>query len=177
MKLIIHRTRVERKVKVPGIAGCRLRVAGQDRQSAIPDQSVTKCGGKVRPSACSIPATCWSKWTWTSRLACGEPRRASPDSLAPVSSTPLSDEEVQHIVYKVADSREKPKLVKFEKNESVRIEGPFASFAALSTSERRPQTKSWSIWRSPQLSRVQPGGKIPCGELHRSFDDEECRLR
>ena len=36
--------------------------------------------------------------------------------------TPLSDEEVQHIVYKVADSREKPKLkVKFEKNETVRI--------------------------------------------------------
>ncbi len=32
--------------------------------------------------------------------------------------TPLSDEEVQHIVYKVADSKEKPKLkVKFEKNE------------------------------------------------------------
>ena len=44
--------------------------------------------------------------------------------------TPLSAEEVQHIVYKVEDSREKPKLkVKFEKNESVRItEGPFASF-------------------------------------------------
>src|SRR6202167_5792938 len=44
--------------------------------------------------------------------------------------TPLSDEEVQHIVYKVADSREKPKLkVKFEKNESVRITaGPFATF-------------------------------------------------
>jgi len=34
--------------------------------------------------------------------------------------TPLSDEEVQHIVYKVADSREKPKLkVKFEKNRTV----------------------------------------------------------
>src|ERR1700746_1233144 len=34
--------------------------------------------------------------------------------------TPLSDEEVNHIVYKVADSREKPKLtVKFEKNEWV----------------------------------------------------------
>ena len=33
--------------------------------------------------------------------------------------TPLSEEEVQHIVYKVADSREKPKLkVKFEKNEN-----------------------------------------------------------
>ena len=40
--------------------------------------------------------------------------------------TPLSDEEVNHIVYKVADSREKPKLkVKFEKGETVRIgEGP-----------------------------------------------------
>jgi transcriptional antiterminator NusG len=47
--------------------------------------------------------------------------------------TPLSDEEVQHIVYKVADSREKPKLkVKFEKGETVRIgEGPFATFTGL----------------------------------------------
>jgi len=45
--------------------------------------------------------------------------------------TPLSEEEVQQIVYRVADSKEKPKLkVKFEKNEKVRItEGPFASFA------------------------------------------------
>lgn len=44
--------------------------------------------------------------------------------------TPLSEDEVQQIVYKVADSKEKPKLkVKFGKNESVRItEGPFASF-------------------------------------------------
>ena len=44
--------------------------------------------------------------------------------------TPLSEEEVQQIVYRVQDSKEKPKLkVKFEKNESVRItEGPFASF-------------------------------------------------
>jgi len=47
--------------------------------------------------------------------------------------TPLSEEEVQHIVYRVADSKEKPKLkVKFEKNESVRItEGPFASFTGV----------------------------------------------
>ncbi len=47
--------------------------------------------------------------------------------------TPLSEEEVQQIVYRVADSREKPKLkVKFEKNESVRItEGPFASFTGM----------------------------------------------
>ncbi len=44
--------------------------------------------------------------------------------------TPLSEDEVKQIVYRVADSKEKPKLkVKFEKNESVRItEGPFASF-------------------------------------------------
>ena len=44
--------------------------------------------------------------------------------------TPLSEEEVNHIVYRVADSKEKPKLkVKFEKNESVRItDGPFANF-------------------------------------------------
>ena len=47
--------------------------------------------------------------------------------------TPLSEDEVQQIVYRVADSREKPKLkVKFEKNESVRItEGPFASFTGV----------------------------------------------
>ena len=47
--------------------------------------------------------------------------------------TPLSEEEVNHIVYKVADSREKPKLkVKFEKGESVRIgEGPFATFTGV----------------------------------------------
>ncbi len=47
--------------------------------------------------------------------------------------TPLSDEVVQQIVYRVADSKEKPKLkVKFEKNESVRIsEGPFASFTGV----------------------------------------------
>src|SRR5271166_5247284 len=47
--------------------------------------------------------------------------------------TPLSEEEVNQIVYRVADSREKPKLkVKFEKNESVRItEGPFASFTGV----------------------------------------------
>jgi len=47
--------------------------------------------------------------------------------------TPLSEDEVKQIVYRVADSREKPKLkVKFEKNEAVRIsEGPFASFTGV----------------------------------------------
>ena len=47
--------------------------------------------------------------------------------------TPLSEEEVQHIVYRVSDSKDKPKLkVKFEKNETVRItEGPFASFTGV----------------------------------------------
>ena len=47
--------------------------------------------------------------------------------------TPLSEEEVQHIVYKVADSKEKPKLkVKFEKGETVRVsEGPFATFTGI----------------------------------------------
>ncbi len=47
--------------------------------------------------------------------------------------TPLSDEEVNQIVYRVAEGKEKPKLkVKFEKNESVRItEGPFASFTGV----------------------------------------------
>jgi transcriptional antiterminator NusG len=47
--------------------------------------------------------------------------------------TPLSPDEVNQIVYRVAEGKEKPKLkVKFEKNESVRItEGPFASFTGV----------------------------------------------
>jgi transcriptional antiterminator NusG len=47
--------------------------------------------------------------------------------------TPLSDEEVQQIVYKSGESKDKPKLkVKFEKNETVRItEGPFATFTGV----------------------------------------------
>ena len=47
--------------------------------------------------------------------------------------TPLSDDEVNQIVYRVAEGKEKPKLkMKFEKNESVRItEGPFASFTGV----------------------------------------------
>jgi transcriptional antiterminator NusG len=47
--------------------------------------------------------------------------------------TPLSEEEVQHIVYKAGESRDKPKLkVKFEKNEKVKItEGPFATFDGI----------------------------------------------
>ena len=47
--------------------------------------------------------------------------------------TPLNDEEVQHIIYRSAESKDKPKLkVKFEKNESVRItEGPFATFTGV----------------------------------------------
>jgi len=47
--------------------------------------------------------------------------------------TPLSEEEVQHIVYKAGESKDKPKLkVKFEKNEKVRItEGPFATFDGI----------------------------------------------
>src|SRR5271166_915294 len=47
--------------------------------------------------------------------------------------TPLSQEEVNQIVHRVAVGKDKPKLrVKFEKNESVRItEGPFASFTGI----------------------------------------------
>ena len=50
-----------------------------------------------------------------------------------IEPTPLSEEEVNHIVYRVADSKEKPKLkVKYEKNESVRItDGPFATFTGV----------------------------------------------
>jgi transcriptional antiterminator NusG len=47
--------------------------------------------------------------------------------------TPLSDDEVNQIVYRVAEGKDKPKLkVKFEKNEQVRIsEGPFATFTGI----------------------------------------------
>ena len=47
--------------------------------------------------------------------------------------TPLSPDEVNQIVFRVAEGKEKPKLkVKFEKNEQVRIsEGPFASFTGV----------------------------------------------
>jgi transcriptional antiterminator NusG len=47
--------------------------------------------------------------------------------------TPLSEEEVKHIVYRVGEAKDKPKLkVKFEKGETVRVtEGPFASFAGI----------------------------------------------
>ena len=47
--------------------------------------------------------------------------------------TPLSEEEVSHIVYRVSEGKDKPKLkVKFEKNEAVKItEGPFASFDGI----------------------------------------------
>lgn len=47
--------------------------------------------------------------------------------------TPLSDDEVKQIIYRVADSKDKPKLkIKYEKNETVRItEGPFATFTGV----------------------------------------------
>jgi transcriptional antiterminator NusG len=47
--------------------------------------------------------------------------------------TPLSEDEVNQIIYRVQVGKEKPKLkVKYEKNESVRItEGPFATFTGV----------------------------------------------
>jgi transcription termination/antitermination protein NusG len=47
--------------------------------------------------------------------------------------SPLSEEEVNQIVYRVNVGKDKPKLrVKFEKNESVRItDGPFATFTGM----------------------------------------------
>src|SRR5437868_1194316 len=47
--------------------------------------------------------------------------------------TPLSDDEVNQIIYRVASAKDKPRLqVKFEKNEAVRItEGPFAGFTGV----------------------------------------------
>lgn len=47
--------------------------------------------------------------------------------------TPLSEDEVNQIVYRVAVGKDKPRLkVKFEKNEAVKItEGPFATFTGV----------------------------------------------
>src|SRR6059058_5552623 len=47
--------------------------------------------------------------------------------------SPLSEDEVNQIVYRVNVGKDKPKLrVKFEKNESVRItDGPFATFTGI----------------------------------------------
>jgi len=47
--------------------------------------------------------------------------------------TPMSEDEVKAIIFRVAESKEKPRLkVKFEKNEQVRItEGPFATFTGV----------------------------------------------
>lgn len=47
--------------------------------------------------------------------------------------SPLSEEEVNQIVYRVNIGKDKPKLrVKFEKNESVRVtDGPFATFTGI----------------------------------------------
>jgi transcription termination/antitermination protein NusG len=47
--------------------------------------------------------------------------------------TPMSEDEVNSIIFRVAESKDKPKLkVKFEKNEQVRItEGPFATFTGV----------------------------------------------
>ena len=47
--------------------------------------------------------------------------------------TPMSEDEVNSIIYRVAESKDKPKLkVKFEKNEQVRItEGQFATFTGV----------------------------------------------
>jgi transcriptional antiterminator NusG len=47
--------------------------------------------------------------------------------------TPLSEDEVNQIVYRVAEGKDKPKLkVKFEKGEQVRIsDGAFASFTGV----------------------------------------------
>ena len=56
--------------------------------------------------------------------------------------TPMSEDEVNSIIFRVAESKDKPRLkVKFEKNESVRItEGPFATFTGSGgRSERRPR--------------------------------------
>jgi len=49
------------------------------------------------------------------------------------SPTPLSDEEVQQIVYRVSTAADRPKpKLSFEKGETVKInEGPFASFTGV----------------------------------------------
>jgi transcription termination/antitermination factor NusG len=55
--------------------------------------------------------------------------------------TPLSEEEVNHIVYKVADSREKPKLkVKFEKRNGAHWRGAVRNlYRNCGRRERRPR--------------------------------------
>jgi transcriptional antiterminator NusG len=47
--------------------------------------------------------------------------------------TPLTEEEVNQIIYRVNVGKDKPKIrVKFEKNETVRItDGPFANFNGI----------------------------------------------
>ena len=49
------------------------------------------------------------------------------------SPTPLSDEEVQQIVYRVSTAADKPKpKLTFEKGEAVKIiDGPFATFTGV----------------------------------------------
>ena len=127
----------ERKVKES--LESRMRAFGleQDRQVLIPTESVTEVrGGKKYTTErmfypgyvlveMDMDDNVWHVVKSTPRVTGFVGTGQQP--------TPLSDEEVKQIVYRVADSKEKPKLkVKFEKNESVRIsEGPFASFTGV----------------------------------------------
>jgi len=119
------------------VACAGFRIAGQDRQSADPDRvgHEVRGGKKYTSERMFYPGYVLVEMDMDDHV--WHVVKATPRVTGFVGTgqqpTPLSDEEVGHIVYKVADSREKPKLkVKFEKNETVRIsEGPFATFTGV----------------------------------------------
>src|SRR5271169_6479576 len=129
----------ERKVKESIEARLRAdeRLAGRIGRVLIPTESVTEVrGGKKYTSErmfypgyvlveMDMDDNVWHVVKGTPRVTGFVGTGQQP--------TPLSEDEVNQIVYRVRDSKEKPKLkVKFEKNESVRIsEGPFASFTGV----------------------------------------------
>jgi transcriptional antiterminator NusG len=113
------------------------RASMQDKfgQVLVPVEEVIemKNGQKASRSESSSPATCWSRWTWTTTP--GTWSRARPRSRAlsggtSTKPTPISEKEVAKIMQQVQDGVEKPRpKVLFEVGEMVRIkEGPFTDF-------------------------------------------------
>src|SRR5207237_1124824 len=80
--------------------------------------------------------------------------------------TPLSDDEVNQIIYRVNVGKDKPKIrVKFEKNETVRItEGPFQTFTGMIdevNDDKEEVTVMITIFgRSTQV-------KLECGQIEK----------
>ena len=113
------------------------RAGMQDKfgQILVPVEEVVemKGGQKASPSASSSPATCWSRWRWTTRP--GTWSRARPRSPASSAAprrkpTPISEKEVEKIMHQMQEGVEKPRpKVLFEMGEMVRVkEGPFTDF-------------------------------------------------